>query len=214
MTLSHSPSLMPIARTGALLTALGTVSACAPSSTPSASMTTGQAPVLLSCPVGQQPLLRQVMVNGSLVPQVECVTAQASANGAGQVAPQVAPVPMAWPGAPQGYAPQGYAPQPQPYAPQAAPVAYGPVYAPASAPVPVQRVSTRPAPRRVVYDNDIEEYRAPGRRSWKKSAVIIGSSAGIGAGVGAATNGKKGALIGAAVGGGAAAIWDQVTRRK
>jgi hypothetical protein len=35
----------------------------------------------------------------------------------------------------------------------------------------------------------------------KKSAVIIGSSAGIGAGVGAAIHGKKGALIGAALGG-------------
>jgi hypothetical protein len=47
----------------------------------------------------------------------------------------------------------------------------------------------------------------------KKSAIIIGSSAGIGAGVGAAVSGKKGALIGAAIGGGGAAIWDQMTRR-
>jgi hypothetical protein len=31
--------------------------------------------------------------------------------------------------------------------------------------------------------------------------------------VGAAVGGKKGALIGAAIGGGSAAIWDQVTRR-
>ena len=51
-------------------------------------------------------------------------------------------------------------------------------------------------------------------RSWQKSALIIGSSAGIGAGVGAGVKGKKGALIGAALGGGAATIWDQVTRRK
>jgi hypothetical protein len=48
----------------------------------------------------------------------------------------------------------------------------------------------------------------------KKSAVIIGSSAGVGAGVGAAISGKKGALIGAAIGGGGAAVWDQITRRK
>jgi hypothetical protein len=59
--------------------------------------------------------------------------------------------------------------------------------------------------------------RAPMRRvtrgrSVKKSALIIGSSAGIGAGVGAAVKGKKGALIGAAIGGGAATIWDQITR--
>lgn len=52
------------------------------------------------------------------------------------------------------------------------------------------------------------------RRSVRKSAIIIGSSAGAGAGLGAIVGGKKGALIGAAVGGGGAAIWDQVTRRK
>jgi hypothetical protein len=51
-------------------------------------------------------------------------------------------------------------------------------------------------------------------RSWQKSALIIGSSAGVGAGVGGAVKGKKGALVGAALGGGAATIWDQVTRRK
>jgi hypothetical protein len=48
----------------------------------------------------------------------------------------------------------------------------------------------------------------------KKSAIIIGSSSGVGAGVGAAVGGKKGALIGAAIGGGGAALWDQITRRK
>jgi len=192
MTSTYSPSLMPFARAGVLVIAFGTMSACAPGSTPSAAVTAGQAPVLLSCPAGQQPLLRQVTVNGNPVAQVECVTAQGSV--AGQVASQAASVPVAWSGAPQAYAPQGYAPSP--------------------APTTVRRVSTRPAPRRVVYDSDIEEYRAPRRRTLKKSAAIIGSSAGVGAGIGAATGGKKGALIGAAVGGGAAAIWDQVTRRQ
>ena len=47
----------------------------------------------------------------------------------------------------------------------------------------------------------------------KKSAIIIGSSAGAGAGIGAAVGGKKGALIGAVIGGGGAALWDQITRR-
>jgi hypothetical protein len=50
-------------------------------------------------------------------------------------------------------------------------------------------------------------------RSVKKSAIIIGSSAGAGAGVGAAVGGKKGALIGALIGGGGAALWDQIARR-
>jgi hypothetical protein len=59
-------------------------------------------------------------------------------------------------------------------------------------------------------------YREPVRRtrSVKKSAIIIGSSAGAGAGVGALIGGKKGALIGAAVGGGGATLWDQITRHK
>ena len=74
-------------------------------------------------------------------------------------------------------------------------------------------VARRPAARPAVYDDDIVEYPEKKGRSWQKSAVIIGSSAGIGAGVGAATGGKKGALIGAAIGGGAATVWDQVTRR-
>ena len=43
-------------------------------------------------------------------------------------------------------------------------------------------------------------------RSWAKSALIIGGSAGTGAGIGGIVNGKKGALIGAALGGGVASI--------
>jgi hypothetical protein len=51
-------------------------------------------------------------------------------------------------------------------------------------------------------------------RSVKESAVIIGSSAGIGAAIGGAVKGGKGALIGAAIGGGGAALWDQATRHR
>jgi len=80
--------------------------------------------------------------------------------------------------------------------------------------VPVAYQAAAPA---VVY-RPVQVARAPVHRvqrgrSVKKSALIIGSSAGIGAGVGAAVKGKKGALIGAALGGGAATIWDQITRR-
>ncbi len=81
---------------------------------------------------------------------------------------------------------------------------------PASYPVETARpVRTN----QVVYGDDRQ---APVKRtrSVKKSAVIIGSSAGVGAAVGAAVKGKKGALIGAAIGGGGAAVWDQITRRK
>ena len=51
------------------------------------------------------------------------------------------------------------------------------------------------------------------KRSWQKTALVIGGSAGAGAGVGALAGGKKGALIGAAIGGGAASIYEAVKRR-
>ena len=51
------------------------------------------------------------------------------------------------------------------------------------------------------------------KRSWKKTALIIGGSTGAGAGVGAIAGGKKGALIGAAIGGGAASIYEAMKRK-
>jgi len=50
------------------------------------------------------------------------------------------------------------------------------------------------------------------RRSWQKSALIIGGSAGTGAGIGAIVGGKKGAAIGAAIGGGSGALYEAVKR--
>jgi hypothetical protein len=68
----------------------------------------------------------------------------------------------------------------------------------------VRRVSTRPA-----YSS--ERVSTP-RRTWQKSALLIGGSAAGGAGVGALIGGKKGAGIGALIGGGAATLYD-VTQR-
>jgi hypothetical protein len=58
--------------------------------------------------------------------------------------------------------------------------------------------------------------RAPAQqgRSAKKSVAIIAGSTAAGAVIGGVAKGKKGALIGGIVGGAAATIWDQVTRRK
>ena len=70
---------------------------------------------------------------------------------------------------------------------------------------PVQTVRPR-AQRTVVRET------AP-RRTWQKTALVIGGSAGAGAGVGALAGGKKGALIGAAIGGGAASIYEATKRR-
>jgi hypothetical protein len=55
-------------------------------------------------------------------------------------------------------------------------------------------------------------YHRP-HRSWGKSALIIGGSAGTGAGIGGLVGGKKGALIGAALGGGVGSLYEGAHRR-
>ena len=76
------------------------------------------------------------------------------------------------------------------------------------------------APRQTVYRTRRAGAGAGGRRdeaeprrSWQKTALIIGGAAASGAGVGAIVEGKKGALIGAAIGGGAASIYEATRRR-
>jgi hypothetical protein len=51
------------------------------------------------------------------------------------------------------------------------------------------------------------------KRSWKKTAIVIGAGAGSGAVVGGIIDGKKGAGIGAAIGGGAASVYEVLKRR-
>ncbi len=70
---------------------------------------------------------------------------------------------------------------------------------------PGRYVVSERAPRRTV----VRESR---KRNWKKTALVIGGSAGAGAGVGAIAGGKKGALIGAAIGGGAASLWEALKK--
>jgi hypothetical protein len=69
----------------------------------------------------------------------------------------------------------------------------------------VRYVQDEPVRRRVV--------RTAPKRSWQKTAMVIGGSAGAGAGIGALAGGKKGALIGAAIGGGAGSIFEAFKRR-
>ena len=151
------------------------------------------APMVVSCEPNQRTLVRPVVMNGATISQIECVSVDPQAAYA-----QANPLAQANNVAQPAYS---YAAQP--------------VYrdlAPAQV-VPVQRTTSVARPirtRQVVYDDPIEIKK---KRSVKKSVAIIGGSAAAGAGIGALAKGKKGALIGAAVGGGAAAIWDQVTRR-
>ncbi len=93
-----------------------------------------------------------------------------------------------------------------------------PVHA-ASKPAPVEIPKVARAPlANVGHQHDNPSDRAVQNdgdsRSWKDSALIIGSSAGAGAGIGALAKGKKGAIVGAAVGGVAGTVYDLSTRKK
>lgn len=148
-------------------------------------------PVMVTCEPNQRTLVRPVVVNGTALSQVECVSVAAPAATPAAFAAPAAALPIAA----------------QPAVYQSLPEAR---VIQAEAPAPVVR---RVPARQVVYRDEVP-VRARPKRTVAKSAVIIGSAAGGGAGIGALIGGKKGALIGAAIGGGGATVWDQVTRRK
>jgi hypothetical protein len=174
------------------LTALAFTYACGGVQVPAAAasavpaMQSG-APVMVSCEPNQRALVRPAAANSGGVSQVECVTFEQPVAATGFVQPaQVVARPIALETSSQ---------------PQIVPISSYPT----STVRPVRTVQT-------VEDRPVR--RVTRTRSVTKSAVIIGSSAGVGAGLGAAIGGKKGAGIGALVGGGGAALWDQITRRK
>ena len=140
----------------------------------------------MQCQPFEEAVLRRAVVNGREVTDVTCITRNNAAY-----APQAMY-------APQGYAPQGYA----------QPVYQQPVYRDEIVTRPVVRTRTvQPARQRVSVAERDEE-----KRSWGKTAMIIGGGTGAGAGIGGLIGGKKGALIGAAVGGGAATIYESTKR--
>ena len=73
--------------------------------------------------------------------------------------------------------------------------------------------SSQSTSERVYREDDRYREEDQPRRTWQKSAMIIGGSAASGAGVGAILGGGKGAAIGAAIGGGAASIYEASKRR-
>ncbi len=183
--------------------AVGSASTSAPS-TPQQAQAQPLAPGLsVSCAQDQRAVMRQQVVNGQPMLDVQCVaTADAGAVGQGSAPVQAtAPAAMTPAFTPAGYPDGGY---------QAEPIALAPVTRQAAR---ARTVAYRDEGGILTYEPRAVR-RAPARRSVKKSAAIIGSSAGVGAGIGAAVGGKKGALIGAAIGGGGATLWDQITRRK
>jgi hypothetical protein len=112
--------------------------------------------------------------------------------------------------------------RPGQFAPIAQPLAYAPAAQPVSyvstQPVPTRTVVPSSAPRQTVYRSAEPQERVvyretEPRRSWTKTALIIGGSTASGAGVGGIVGGKKGALVGAAIGGGAASIYEATRRR-
>jgi len=136
----------------------------------------------VQCQPYEEAVLRRAFVNGREMAEVTCITRMDDRSAF-------------------------YQPQPAYAAPQ-------PVYA-ATQPVvrTVQRPVQRPVARqRTAATQVYEEDRRADKRSWGKTAMIIGGSSGAGAGVGALVGGKKGALIGAAIGGGAATIYESTKR--
>jgi hypothetical protein len=157
------------------------------------------APLSVRCEPGQRAVVRQVPSAHGVVTEAACITD--AANG---WMPPPAPAPASHgPAYAQPYVPPAPAP-----APRAIAADYR-VEEPQPAPA---RVVYRDAPARTVYTEAPTRRVEPERRSWKKSAMIIGGSAGAGAGVGAIAGGKKGALIGAAIGGGGATVYEVAKR--
>jgi hypothetical protein len=143
--------------------------------------------VAVNCEPRQQAVVRQTILNGELQVNIQCVNGVVQPTGySGYVDEYGRPLPAPMNGV--ATLPAVYAPQPRLAAAS---------YAPRSG------VRQAPAPRTLT---------SRSKRSWQKTALVIGGSAGAGAGVGALIGGKKGALIGAAIGGGSASLLEALKR--
>jgi hypothetical protein len=142
--------------------------------------------VAVNCEPRQQAVVRQTIANGELQVNIQCANSALQPTGyTDEFGRPLAPLGAV------GTVPAVYTTEPRlvqtSYAPQT---------------VARQAPATRTLSAR------------SSRRSWQKTALIIGGTAGAGAGVGALIGGKKGALIGAALGGGGASIFEAVKRNR
>lgn len=152
------------------------------------------ADVAVSCGAAQRAVVRQTLDAGRPHVDIQCVpgaSGQAASYTLDESGRLVEATHVQEPVAPSGFVPAVYQPQ----------VAAAPATYVERAPAP-SRVQSAPTGSRVRKST-----------SWQKRALVIGGSAGAGAGVGALIGGKKGALIGAAVGGGGAAVVDALQNR-
>ena len=153
---------------GALVAAVGCGvtrgATSAPAQTATAAASQTGLPIVVSCEPTQRTIVRPTIVNGVAMSQVECVAGDTAAAPVQTAAVPIAPAPAV-----------------------ARTLAAQPVYRDVAdtevVPIATRSSAAPVRARQIVY----EQPRA--RRSVKKSAVIIGSSAGVGAGVGAAVGG-------------------------
>lgn len=110
-------------------------------------------------------------------------------------------------------------PAPQPAVTQPAMNFNNEAATPAATPAPAAQTAQEPARvQPVVARRTVRRYQGSRvvvrKRSWKKSAAIIGGSAAGGAAIGALAGGGKGAAIGALAGGAAGTVYDRATHKK
>jgi hypothetical protein len=180
--------------------------------TPASASSAQASNVIVDCEPSQQALVRQIASRGEPQFTVQCVTNEAAqpvayVDASGRI------VPTAHAAMAPGVIPAVYTvpAQPAPVAARA-PATRRVDNAPEAVTTPSATATTSATTTPSAAPSTTTAPAGEPKRSWKKTAVVVGGSAGAGAGIGAIIGGKKGAAIGAAIGGGAGAIYEAIKR--